>query len=69
MTELLERHGHLALAAETGSRRYTTGAYRAWAAHVGLLLDEAALGEQRALIDTLLAPLAPDVYAHQRSSG
>jgi hypothetical protein len=31
MADLLERHGHLALAAETGLRRYQTGAYRAWA--------------------------------------
>ena len=29
MVDLLERHGHLALAAETGERRYGTGAYRA----------------------------------------
>ena len=34
MVELLERHGHLALAAETGERRYGTGAYRAWILHV-----------------------------------
>jgi AcrR family transcriptional regulator len=66
MTELLERHGHLALAAETGAHRYLTGAYRAWTTHVALLLDEAGLGEQEALVDVLLAPLAPDVYAHQR---
>jgi AcrR family transcriptional regulator len=69
MTELLERHGHLALAAETGSRRYAAGAYRAWATHVGLLLDAASLGAKPALVDALLAPLAPDVYAHQRASG
>src|SRR5918995_7523710 len=30
LVELLEHHGHLALAAETGERRYRTGAYRAW---------------------------------------
>jgi AcrR family transcriptional regulator len=67
MTELLERHGHLALAAETGLRRYRTGAYTAWATHVALLLDEAGLGAHAALVDVLLAPLAPDVYAHERS--
>ena len=38
MVDLLERHGHLALAAETGARRFATGAYRAWALHVGALL-------------------------------
>jgi AcrR family transcriptional regulator len=69
MVELLERHGHLALAGETGERRFQTGAYRAWARHVAVLLDEAGLGERRALVDALLAPLAPDVYAHQRASG
>ena len=69
MVELLERHGHLALAAETGDRRYRTGAYRAWRLHVGGLLAEAGLGDRPALVDALLAPLAPDVFAHQRASG
>ena len=44
MVDLLERHGHLALAAETGERRYRTGAYRAWAMHVGALLADAGMG-------------------------
>ena len=69
MVELLERHGHLALAAETGERRYRTGAYRAWAMHVGALVADAGLGDHPALADALLAPLAPDVFAHQRASG
>jgi AcrR family transcriptional regulator len=69
MVELLERHGHLALAAETGARRYRTGAYRAWRQHVGALLTEAGLGDHPALADALLAPLAPDVFEHQRASG
>jgi AcrR family transcriptional regulator len=69
MVELLERHGHLALAAETGERRYRTGAYGAWATHIRGLLAEAGLEDRRALVDALLAPLAPDVYLHQRSSG
>jgi AcrR family transcriptional regulator len=69
MVKLLERHGHLALAAETGARRYATGAYQAWRAHVGALLSEAGLGDRPALVDALLAPLAPDVFAHQRASG
>ena len=68
MVKLLERHGHLALAAETGARRYATGAYHAWRAHVGNLLAEAGLGHRPALVDALLAPLAPDVFAHQRAS-
>jgi AcrR family transcriptional regulator len=69
MVELLERHGHLALAAETGARRFRTGAYRAWQLHVGALLAEAGLGDRPALVDALLAPLAPDVFAHQRACG
>jgi len=84
MVDLLERHGHLALAAETGARRYATGAYAAWALHVGALLEAAGRGAaagrdaaaaagrdgaEAALVDALLAPLAPDVYAHQRAAG
>jgi AcrR family transcriptional regulator len=69
MVELLERHGHLALAAETGRRRYRTGAYGAWAMHVRGLLAVAHLEAHPALADVLLAPLAPDVYLHQRGSG
>lgn len=69
MIQLLERHGHLALAAETGGRRYRIGAYSAWALHVAALLGEAGLGDRPALTDALLAPLAPDVFAHQRGSG
>lgn len=69
MVELLERHGHLALAAETGQRRYHTGAYRAWTLHVTALQADAGLDSQPGLTDALLAPLAPDLYAHQRSTG
>lgn len=69
MIGLLERHGHLALAAETGVRRYGIGAYRAWQLHVEALVVEAGLGNHQALADALLAPLAPDVFAHQRASG
>jgi AcrR family transcriptional regulator len=69
MVRLLERHGHLALAGETGMRRYETGAYRAWALHVGALLEEAGLAARRGLVDALLAPLAPDVFTHQRADG
>jgi hypothetical protein len=69
MVELLERHGHLALAAETGERRYGVGAYRAWQLHVTVLLAEAGLDHHAALVHALLAPLAPDVFAYQRASG
>ena len=69
MVDLLERHGHLALAAETGPRRYQTGAYQGWALHVRTLLAQAGLDHHPALVDALLAPLAPDVFAHQRAGG
>jgi AcrR family transcriptional regulator len=69
MVNLLERHLHLALAAETGARRYEVGAYSAWSTHIQLLLREAGLAERRGLTDALLAPLAPDVFEHQRASG
>jgi AcrR family transcriptional regulator len=69
MVELLERHAHLALAAETGPRRFATGAYRAWALHVGALLEAAGVPAGPALVDALLAPLAPEVFAHQRAAG
>jgi hypothetical protein len=69
MIELFERHAHLALAAETGPRRYGTGAYHAWRLHMSALLAEAGLADHPALIDALLAPLAPELYAHQRASG
>jgi AcrR family transcriptional regulator len=69
MVDLLEHHGHLALAGETGERRYRTGAYGAWTVHVSVLLEEAGIGGHAALTDALLAPLAPDVFANQRTSG
>jgi AcrR family transcriptional regulator len=69
MVGLLERHGHLALAGETGLKRYQTGAYGAWVLHVRALMTEAGLTDNPALPDLLLAPLAPDVYAHLRSGG
>lgn len=68
MVELLERHGHVALAGETGPLRYRTGAYAAWATHVDVLLREAGI-DRPGLVDALLAPLAPDVYAYQRERG
>ena len=69
MVDLLDQHAHLALAAETGARRFATGAYRAWSLHVGALLDAGGLPDRPALADALLAPLAPDLYAHQRAAG
>ena len=64
--ELLERHVHLALGAEVGRSRFATGAYGFWRAHVRSLVVAAAVPGPDALADILLAPLAPDVYDHQR---
>ncbi|WP_189229565.1 TetR/AcrR family transcriptional regulator [Streptomyces flaveolus] len=69
MIELLERHAHLALAAETGAGRYATGAYGFWRAHVLVLLRQAGAADPDAMADILLAPLAPDVFTHQRRQG
>jgi AcrR family transcriptional regulator len=66
MVELLERHLHLALHGETGAARFATGAYGFWRVHVRALLLDAAAPNPDALVDTLLAPLAPDVYQFQR---
>lgn len=72
MAELLDQHLPLALGAETGSRRYQTGAYAFWRTHVRVLLVAAGVPdgvEAEALADVLLAPLAPDVYQHLRDQG
>jgi AcrR family transcriptional regulator len=66
MVELLERHHQLVLGAEIGQSRFATGAYGFWRAHVRALLVQAGTPEPDALVDVLLAPLAPDVYGYQR---
>jgi hypothetical protein len=66
MVDLLDRHLHLALGAETGQSRLATGAYQFWRAHVHALVRQADIGDPDALADVLLAPLAPEVYRHQR---
>ncbi|HWL98873.1 MAG TPA: helix-turn-helix domain-containing protein [Nocardioidaceae bacterium] len=66
MIDLLDRHLHLALGAETGQSRLVTGAYRFWRTHVRELVREANVGDPEALADTLLSPLAPEVYRSQR---
>jgi len=65
MIDLLEQHLPLALGAETGARRYQTGAYGFWRVFVAAQVREAGLADD-ALPDALLAPLAPDLYRHQR---
>jgi len=66
MVDLLETHYELVLATEIGQSRFQTGAYGFWRAHVRSLLVAASVPEPDSIVDTLLAPLAPDVYAYQR---
>lgn len=66
MVELLDRHLALVLGAEQGDARMRTGAYGFWRLHVRSLLVAGGVAEADALIDTLLAPLAPEVFRHQR---
>ncbi len=69
MVELLEQHVHLVLGAETGRSRFATGAYGFWRAHVRALLVAGGVPDPEALVDTLLAPLAPEVFMLQRERG
>lgn len=68
MLDLLERHGHLVLGTEVGSSRFATGAYGFWRAHVRALVVAAGRPDPDALVDVLLAPLAPDVFRYQREN-
>ncbi|MFI9505871.1 TetR/AcrR family transcriptional regulator [Nocardia sp. NPDC052566] len=69
MVELLDAHADLVLGAETGGARFATGAYGFWYLHVRALLVAAGIPEPDALVDPLLAPLAAEVYRHQRERG
>ncbi|MEV6772695.1 helix-turn-helix domain-containing protein [Nocardia sp. NPDC051030] len=69
MIELLDTHANLVLGAETGGARFRTGAYQFWVVHVRALLTEAGVPEPNSLADALLAPLAAEVYQHQRERG
>ncbi|WP_327087950.1 TetR/AcrR family transcriptional regulator [Nonomuraea sp. NBC_01738] len=66
MVELLENHAHLVLGSEVGRSRFETGAYGFWRLHVRSLLVAAGTPGPDALVDALLAPLAPEVYSYQR---
>lgn len=67
MVRLLEDHRHLVLGSEVGRSRFETGAYGFWRAHVRALLVAARAPDPDALVDVLLAPLAPEVYGYQRA--
>lgn len=69
MIALLDRHVHLALGAEVGRSRFATGAYGFWRAHVRALAAEAGHPDPDAIVEPLLAPLAPDVFARQQEVG
>jgi hypothetical protein len=69
MIGFLDRHLPLVLAVDTGSARFEVGAYGFWRAHVRSLLVEAGVPGPDALVDALLAPLAAEVFRHQRMSG
>lgn len=69
MIELLTAHAHLVLGAETGGARFATGAYGFWSVHVRSLLIDAGVPQPDSMIDTVLAPLAAEVYLQQRERG
>ncbi|GAA1035837.1 TetR/AcrR family transcriptional regulator [Virgisporangium ochraceum] len=68
MVDLLETHGHLALATEVGASRYATAAHGFWRTHVRALAHDAGAPDPDVLTDVLLAALAPDLYRHQRGT-
>jgi AcrR family transcriptional regulator len=56
-----------ALHGSTPGARFRVGAYRAWRLHATILLEDAAPGIDAAwFAELLLAPLAADLYYHQR---
>ena len=69
MIELLTAHAHLVLGAETGGARFATGAYGFWSVHVRSLLIDAGVPQPDSMVDTVLAPLAAEVYLQQRERG
>jgi AcrR family transcriptional regulator len=65
----LETHGELNRMAETASpgARYRSGGYQAYHAHVSALIREVRPdADTEYLAEVLLAPLAADLYVHQR---
>ncbi|MEO6089572.1 MAG: helix-turn-helix domain-containing protein [Umezawaea sp.] len=69
MVDLLERHLHLVLGAETGRARFRTGVYGFWRKHVEVLVRAAGVDAPASVVDVLMAPLAPELYEYQRAMG
>ena len=69
MVDLLERHLHLVLGAETGRARFRTGVYGFWRKHVEVLVRTAEVNAPPAVVDALMAPLAPELFEYQRARG
>lgn len=66
--EFLESYGHLSRAIETTAQRLETGAHQAWRLHVATLVRAAGIdADPDVLAEQLLAPLAPELYAFERS--
>ena len=66
--EFLEAYGHLSRAIETAGQRLATGAHSAWRLHVATLVRAARRdADPDVLAEQLLAPLAPELYAFERT--
>ena len=69
MVAHLEANLPLVIALDAGAARFAVGSYGFWRAHVRALLVEARAPDPDALVDALLAPLAAEVFRHQRAGG
>ncbi len=67
LANLVERSYELLAVSENNSLggRYRIGSYQAWRLHLITLLDP-HVGDPPVMADALLAPLAADLYRHQR---
>jgi AcrR family transcriptional regulator len=69
LIELLEAHGDMLLAAETGSRfvRFNSGVYGLYRAHIAMLVREAdPVLDDVYLAEALLAPFGADLHLYLR---
>lgn len=63
---LLDGHTAIYRVLGSGEIRYAAGAYGFWRLHVRTLLVAADAADPEALLDVALAPIAPEVFHHQR---